>query len=178
METKSLCGMFASWDGDTRSERQWSCVMWSCVYIVNKGWRSRGVHQALMESLFHNKIKFVKSWARGKGKLPYRQVLPRLKYVVQSHAVPRLTVWLTSSLHVTGRVAIHELERTWKESVVAGVESSHHLPGGTEEKYGKPQDISVWRNMKHKCYWHMTSDATHYHGVVGNWTEGLFCLSL
>ena len=118
METKSLCGMSASWDRDTCSERQRSYVMWSRVFIVNERWRGRGICQVVMESLFHNKIKCVKSWVRGKGKLPYRQVLPRLKYAVKSHVMTRLTVRLTLSVRVTGWVAIHELRRMWKEAVV------------------------------------------------------------
>ena len=109
--------------------------IWSRVYVVNEWvWGARHV---LTKSLFCNKIKFVKSWVKGKGKLTCRQSqgLPRLKYAVQSHAVTRLTFRLTSSLCC---VAIRELSIMWKEAVVAGVELSHHLPGGTEEKYGRP----------------------------------------
>jgi hypothetical protein len=65
------------------------------------------------------------------------------------------------ALPCPGAVAIPELRRVWKEAAVAGVELSHHLPGETEEKYGKPQDMSVCQNTKHERYWRTISDATH-----------------
>jgi hypothetical protein len=73
-----------------------------CIHCKRQGKGFlRVIRHVLTKSLFRSEFKFDKSWVKGKGKLPYRQVLPRLKYAVQSHVVTRLTVRLTSSLHVT-----------------------------------------------------------------------------
>jgi hypothetical protein len=173
MEIKSLRGISASWNGDTCCERQRSCVMWSRVCIVNERWRSRGIRQALMECLLHNK-----SWGRGKGKLRYRQALPRLKYAVQSRVVPRLTVRLTSS----PRDWVSS--DSWIEKDVKGRGHSRHrvIPPLAWRDWGKVWETVGYFSLKeYEAQVLLTHDLcchTCHHGVVQNWTEGLFCLSL